>query len=468
MSDADTTLYPSNWLYNAGIIGLVRVLEAGHRDVSGLLSDDGTIDGDQIIGWVKSVINDKGEASELRYPLSELPAWHWRYAKLSFEWNYGSVQAFVNGTLTKVQRASNKAQLRKQLECKGFDYQGRAVDFEHVNTQINELFNRTFGRDATLTTGEATDGIVTAILRMEHAYIFRKAIGYLFPKGGFYQNLFNPGWFSNLGKFIDFCDEKQVFRPSSSNSRCPFCAGKQFETAPIDATSMSFLFPVFSKFPNAYWQGNEEAVTKICSFCKFILLHHHLALTRLSDGSEIFINAPSFKLMYHLNKFTGAVFGAPSAAEARGKREILAMSVIEYATRIRTTLGAWAATNIEVVSRRGEQIEFFDLPYDAAQLLSDREIAAVLRDLGELSLLNLVLRREYSQLVELGYRLLRKAISELNRNDWNFVNYWLTLDKNRHSLKHTAERILKLYALIEQNHNRSELYGTRNIARSEH
>ncbi|MCX7589989.1 MAG: type I-B CRISPR-associated protein Cas8b1/Cst1, partial [Patescibacteria group bacterium] len=72
------------------------------------------------------------------------------------------------------------------------------------------------------------------------------------------------------------------------------------------------------KFPNSYW--NLEAGFKICHLCTFILLHHHLALTKLSDGSEIFINAPSFKLMYELNKLVREVFGKEEV-NATHKRE---------------------------------------------------------------------------------------------------------------------------------------------------
>jgi CRISPR-associated protein Cst1 len=230
---------------------------------------------------------------------------------------------------------------------------------------------------------------------------------------------------------------------------------------------MSFLFPVFSKFPNAYWQNNERAVTQVCSLCKFIIIHHHLTLTRLSDGSEIFINAPSFKVMHHLNKFAKETFGASSLEEARGKREILAMSVIEYATKIKTTLGVWTGMSLEIVSRGRGQIEFFSVPYDVIRLLSDREIAAILSEVGEFRILNLVLKQQYAKLVELGYRLLRIALNdERGKQDRGFVSDWLYLDRNRqrqNDLRRTAENILRLYALIEHKLQRSKPYEHANI-----
>jgi CRISPR-associated protein Cst1 len=295
-------------------------------------------------------------------------------------------------------------------------------------------------------------------------------VGYLFSQGGFYQNLYNPGWFGDLKKFIDFFTSDKVFKPaSSSTSVCGFCSESKFEVEPVDATQMSFLFPVFSQFPNAYWQNNEKAVTQICSLCKFLIIHHHLALTRLSDGSENFINAPSFQVMWYLNRFAREVFGSASSEEMRTKRNILAMSVIEYATKIQVTLGVWTGMNIEVVSRRGGEIEFFSLPYEVIQLLADRRIASLLSQIGEFQILNRVLDLDFSRLMEMGYRLLRiglKPYKERSKSENDFVNQTLRLEKNRQDPTRVAEQIFKLCALIEEKRKRREEYDDICFARS--
>ncbi|HQQ19441.1 MAG TPA: type I-B CRISPR-associated protein Cas8b1/Cst1, partial [Exilispira sp.] len=107
------------------------------------------------------------------------------------------------------------------------------------------------------------------------------------------------------------------------------------------------------KFPNAYW--NNKTNIKICHLCAFILIHHHLAFTKLSDGSEIFINSPSFKVMYELNKIVNKLFGREESSQ-NTRREILAMSIIEYTRRIQTTLGEWNKMNIEIVIKKYEKI----------------------------------------------------------------------------------------------------------------
>lgn len=459
MNNAGKTLYPSNWLYNAGIVGLLRVLEAAGESLSDLLSDDGSINGDDLIDRINVVIHNK-KAASLPKPMNELPAWHWNYARLSFERNYGSVRNFVTENLERAQRVANRTQLRDQLKCKDFTYANCSMDFKKTNQCITDVFVQTFGRSATLTIDRAINEIVKAIEDEEkkNGYIFRKSIGYLFSKGGFYVNLFNPSWFNDLKKFIEFFTKENIFRNSTSELRCAFCSGGNFEVEPIDAKQMSFLFPVFSQFPNAYWQNNKSAVTQICSLCKFIIIHHHFALTRLADGSEIFINAPSFKVMYSLNKLARETFGASTSQQSREKREILAMSIIDYATRIKTTLGIWTGMNIEVVNKYKDKIEFFSLPYECIQMLSDREIAGILSNIGEFRVVNLVLDRKFSKIVEDAYRVLRiglKSFNERNENERRFLNDYFRIDKNKRNPEQTAQKMLKLYALIEQKTKRS-------------
>ena len=483
-------LYPSNWLYNAGVIGLLRVLEKAGYSVANLFRD-GTIIGDKMRCCLESILHH--EKSGLpESPLDKLPKWHWHYAKTSFEWNYVSIPDFVTDILRRAERSTNRSQLRDQLKCKNFKYDNEEADFDDMNNRIDNVWKKIVGRNTQYTVDKAAAEIIELIREKENFYIYRKAVGYLFSQGGFYQNFYNPGWFADLKKFIGFFASDKVFRSASSSaSICSFCSESKFEVEPVDATQMNFLFPVFSQFPNAYWQNNKKAVTQICSLCKFLIIHHHLALTRLSDGSEIFINAPSFQVMWYMNKFAREVLGSASSEEMRTKRTLLAMSVIEYATKIQATLGVWTGMNIEIVSKRGGQIEFFSLPYEVIQLLSDRHIAGILSRIGEFAILNQVLDQDFSRLMELGYRLLRiglKPDNERAKSENDFVNQTLRLEKNRRNhlcwdcydvLRNTlrleknrqnpagvAEQVFKLCAFIEEKRKRREEYDHIHFART--
>jgi len=442
------------------------VLESVRKNVAALFND-GTIKG------VENEIRDlleKGTNVPSESPLDKLRDWHWHYVKTSFEWNYGSITDLVTDILRRAERSTNRSQLKGQLQCKDFKYEAEEVNFKDINEQINGVWNQTFGRNPQYTVEKAISKLVEAIEPKKNAYVYRKAVGYLFSQGGFYQNLYNPNWFGDLKKFIEFFTSAKVFNSiSSSTSVCGFCSESNFEVEPIDATQMSFLFPVFSKFPNAYWQNNEKAVTQICSLCKFLIIHHHLALTRLSDGSEIFINAPSFQVMWYLNKFIREVFGSVSSEEMRSKRTLLAMSVIEYATKIQATLGVWTGMNIEIVSRRGGAIEFFSLPYEVVQLLADRRIASLLSQIGEFEILNRVLDQDFSRLMEMGYRLLRIGLRSYNdraKSENDFVNQTLRLERNRRNPASVAEQIFKLCALIKEKQKRREEYDYIHFART--
>jgi CRISPR-associated protein Cst1 len=264
---------------------------------------------------------------------------------------------------------------------------------------------------------------------------------------------------------------KSTYKSGKIEFSCSFCTSK-IKVKKTDATFLNQAFGNIllgseKSFSNMYWSNS--ASDFICKQCEFIIMCHHLALTRLSDGSEIFINAPSFQVMYYLNKFAREVFGALSAEEMRSKRNILAMSVIEYAIKVQATLGVWTGMNIEIVSKYRvkkdnkweDKIEFFSLPYEVIQLLSDRHIAGILSRIGEFAILNRVLDQDFSHLMETGYRLLRiglKAYGERGKSENDFINQTLRLEKNRRNPARVAEQIFQLCALIEEKQNRRKAY----------
>jgi len=213
----------------------------------------------------------------------------------------------------------------------------------------------------------------------------------------------------------------------------------------------SELGPSETEFPNGFW--NMRQSVKVCHLCNFILIHHHLALTKLSDYSEMFINAPSFKVMFELNKIVKETYGSANNEESRNKREILAASVIEYSRKLQSTIGLWSGMNIEIVTKSKEGIDFFSLPYDTIKIISDRKIASALSDLGEFRILDIVLSRKYSQLTELAYKFLRES-TKTKRND-DLLKQLLYRSSNRYKLTETANKILLLYSLIEEKIKRS-------------
>lgn len=446
MANNELILYPSNWLYNAGVIGLLRVLEAGGHSDNSLVAKDGTISGREMIDRIQRHLSNL--TTNLPKPLSNLPTWHWNFVSESFDWNYGSVQDLVKSNLNRASRMTNRKAMLDQLQCKNFKYDDMEIDFSQSNEAVKSSFSQAFGKNQAITLTQAEREIWSAIKKQEEAFIFRKAIGFLFSQGGPHKNFYNPGKFKDLREFIDSFTSAIFLQSNDSDHKCSFCTGSDFKVEPVRSEMMTFLFPVFSAFPNAYWANDERIVTSICSLCKFVLLHYHLGFTKLADGTWMFINAPSFNVMEHLNKLLRQSLGSSTSTDSKKIRELLASSIIEFTTRMQTTLGIWTGMNIEVITKRDDQVEYFSLPYQVVNLISNRQVSAMLSDIGEFRLLNLVLNEEYSKLTEVGYRLLREAISD--RRNYDYINDWLYLDRNRRNLSETANKIFKLYTLIEQ------------------
>lgn len=282
------------------------------------------------------------------------------------------------------------------------------------------------------------------------------------------NNQYYPNFIdANGNQKIVFGSFVKSFSGSENKSYCSLCdVGIDVESQITDGRQKEKFFAKINElnmahnnllgpsdiFPNAYWNLKDKF--KICHLCTFLLIHHHLAFTKLSDGSEIFINAPSFKIMYELNKLVKNLFGS-GEGNAKQKREILAMSVIEYARRIQTTLASWTAMNIEIVIKQDGGIDFYTLPYDTVQIISDRAIASLLSDIGEFSILNCVLDGRISELIDLAYILIRTNIkNEINKADKGLINTLLKKASNRSNLYLISQKILKLYANIIERRNK--------------
>lgn len=209
------------------------------------------------------------------------------------------------------------------------------------------------------------------------------------------------------------------------------------------------LGPSLGMFPNAYW--NNKQSNKICQLFAFLVIHQHIAFTSLSDRTKVFINAPSFKLMFELNKLINNSF---EWNRDNNNRSLLAMSVIEYCAKSNVTLGLWSSMNIEIVAITNDTIEYYTLPSNVTKLISNKRIATLLSDIGEFKILNFVLDQKYTELVEMAYRILRISMKdESNEGDRKFINDSLFLSRNRfpaRAQRLVANKILKLYALIEQ------------------
>jgi CRISPR-associated protein Cst1 len=324
-------------------------------------------------------------------------------------------------------------------------------------------------------------------LNVEKRYFDEQKLISIIGKNKYYKNYLQSNQKELFKEFV------RSLKNHLTTSNCQLCnEGKYLEKDEIERLNLldpsdkkflnriqsfnmvhnSELGPSSGEFPNGFWNCKQS--TKICHLCSFLIIHQHLAISQLSNKSDIFINAPSFKLMYDLNNFATQVFSYQNSSDERSKREILALSIIEYTLKAKSMLSAWSNMNLEIVNKYRlkrdnkwiEKIEFFSLPYDVIQIITNRYVAAQLSDIGEFRILNFVLDKAYSKLIELGYRLLNLSTKETadrrNKADDSFINDWLFQYKNKKDLGNTANKILKLYALIEEQTKRSQIHGSTN------
>ncbi|MEM5820913.1 MAG: type I-B CRISPR-associated protein Cas8b1/Cst1 [Candidatus Aenigmatarchaeota archaeon] len=333
-------LYPSNWLYNAGVVGFLRVLEKLGERVEDFLKDDGSAEIDR------------------------------------------------NGNLT-----------------------------------TEEIFN------------------IWDRMTKENKYIWGGIAGY-------YANQTE----NSIKKRIE-----NLIRGYSTSSKktnkisCFFCG----DIVSISKSKASFYSQAYGNllissertFKNSYWRF--RSTDFVCPKCEFIVMCHHLGLTKLLDDSEIFINAPSFKLMWYLNKYS-SIFKATTIGQYK---EILGMSLIEMASKFYIQLGRWEKMNIEIVSKHGNKIDFFSFPAEIVDLLTNKEIASLLTQIGEFKILNMVIDGKFKDILSFAEKVMRitlKKSDERTENEKDFIRENIKLERNKKNLTEFSQKLFKLYALIER------------------
>jgi CRISPR-associated protein Cst1 len=213
----------------------------------------------------------------------------------------------------------------------------------------------------------------------------------------------------------------------------------------------NILFASAKTFPNSYWMLNPREI--ICSKCEFILMCHHIPFINLEGGIknekvEIFINAPSFTLIMDLNSFAENIL---TKSEEYEIRKILGSSLLQWAIKRRTLLGAWTMMNIEVIVKKGDTIDYFDLPPDITKILLDYEIANLIERINEEKIFDLILRGKFSEIEKANYFVLKailklKKKEEISENDP--ITKYFTNYQDFNYLKKVSEILPELYLKI--------------------
>ncbi|MCX7734161.1 MAG: hypothetical protein N2254_05290, partial [bacterium] len=393
MSSQQTiTLTISNWLYNAGVIGFLKVLEKCGEKVENFLKDDGSVQIDKS-EFEKKYIEDKVSVNTKKGQNFSIPKILCEYLVVSFD------------KLSKEKKSDNQKQ-------------GSRLD-EKIEGVWGKLFN-TYYR-----------GFFNANTR--HLFTSSK-----------------KGSKPLIEQFSDFV-ENMLTTKSSTNTLCSLCNSSNYNFSyknKFTSEHNRILGASASKdegVPNSFWNLTKETSLNVCDFCSFILLHYHISLVKLPDNSEIFINAPSFKIMWYLNKYAETF----EKLERKEIKQILGLSIIEMSRKIYVQLGRWEKMNIEVIIKYREKkekkkyedkIDFFSLPSDVVDILSDKEIANLLSQINEFKVLEPILDGKFREVLSFGERVFRIGVKQGEKKqisgnlEDNFIENNVNLKKNRENL----------------------------------
>ncbi len=152
-------------------------------------------------------------------------------------------------------------------------------------------------------------------------------------------------------------------------------------------------------FPNAFWNMKEQYVCKKCA--QMALFRHFVFL----KNGDVFINAPSFKVIWYLNK-------AAEVYMSKDVRETLGLSLVHSALKINRILGAWSRQNVEIVRYQNGFYEISFLPPRVIDSLLDGEVYHALSSLNNRRILDHVLSEKHSMILRDAYIVLKSSFSQ--------------------------------------------------------
>ncbi|GIV22463.1 MAG: hypothetical protein KatS3mg025_0122 [Bacteroidia bacterium] len=334
-------ILPSHWLFNASMIGLLEVFASQGISPEDFLREEGTLAGKRLLRRVFSALSEPAfDSTHELWPLRQL---HWWF----------------------VQHHAHHA--------------GKIPPPPNPKCPF----------------------------RTEEGKIFYAALASLFGNKAPYQNWYHhsEGKWANPSQFAETFSWETVFTPKKRRREsCLFLGETRYVTQPIDLRNLQWLFPAQSSFPNAFRGLHEEGTLRLSRPALTAILFHHLAFTRLSDNSEVFINAPSFKLMWHLNRLLKGI------SEQQEALPLLATSVVEYSLRIQRMLGGWVFQNIQLIHRQGETVETVTLSPAVVRLLLRPKVTQALARLRSSALVRALLAGRFGIVQHLSYLALRSQL----------------------------------------------------------
>jgi CRISPR-associated protein Cst1 len=195
------------------------------------------------------------------------------------------------------------------------------------------------------------------------------------------------------------------------------------------------LFPVKrDDFPNNFWNLNFEPL--LCPICAGLAYFHIDGFIKITNKKGVFINTPSFKLIWKLNQHLEKIHAKDAYKDIK---TLFGVAFIDLVLDLNVKLGLWQKLSTEIIVFKGQNIDFYEIPPQILELLEDKRISSLLTSLNNLKILDLFLSGNFKLLEVLIYRLLRSAGSDKEDK--------LLKEFNLSYKPETVEIMSKLYAL---------------------
>lgn len=233
-------LYPSNWLFNAGVIGFLRLLEKMGMEKAFEFKDNYVeidLKDDEIGKLLEIVYIERGKSKQ--------------EAEITEQEDEQDGQEEQENEQEKPEEKNDKIKVPKLF----LTWKDASLERSKIINYQNE--KALYGKQKAYFSNKNEEKIAEAI-----------------------------EWFF------------QYSNPQGS-IKCPFCFSDIEKILPLNQGFMKLLLGT-SSFPNAFYYCNLDSVFA-CKHCSFILFCHLIGFNRFNNNELYFINADSFKAMWDLN-----------------------------------------------------------------------------------------------------------------------------------------------------------------------
>ncbi|MEO0290629.1 MAG: type I-B CRISPR-associated protein Cas8b1/Cst1 [candidate division WOR-3 bacterium] len=399
------TLYPSNWLYNAGVVGFLRVLEFAEKDkLKKTLSNEPVSITEEEI----DIINDAYWSFGLIYLLSENEIIEkclsemWKKFKKKRD---AKLPSIIENTLEEKLKQPEKdfkclkefLKIKNLNEFKKFDFNALKDELKNFYFEIIDIVVNTKGKksskdeliefkkyvDKNFTENELQD-----LLNLLKTFLKNKLGSKNSVLAG--HPIFNPGVeiYRSEKKFRELIEKvKNSIRNAENLNSSPHCkiCGISLLTNNYDlswnffARSYSSLMGTsYEEVPNFFFYFQHDIL--ICDLCQLIFI---LSPYGLPPDQKEFINVPSIKTLFYLNNLL-LKFKKTETYKTLTPNQRLESLISEAILNYEFLKGAWILQNVEFIQiEKGDQPKVYTLPVSrtSAELIIRSDVRKSLANL---------------------------------------------------------------------------------------